>query len=234
MELSSKKILSILEKNGVQSLFHANTVQTACGFLSKGRLLSRGTQDEMGLPMSQQMTDGIDVEHGLWYDLFVDTIDIHTQFKNRNFYGPVLFELDINILKKKWLPYVWIMKSNPSNWNTSTKFEDKYFFSADDFEKKFQFGQVDKLFSFRNIGGVIRLKDCLKRIILDHGGLSNERQDARIQAIGALFASAQIGGLVKPEIAIRNCLSNCGCKSKYTSPQMSDATYMKFFSPYAA
>lgn len=234
MELCSKKILSILEKNGVQALFHANTVQTACGYLSQGKLLSRGTQDEMGLPMSVQMTDGIDVQHGLWYDIFVDTVDIHSQFKNRNFYGPVLFELDINILKKKWLPYVWIMKSNPTKWDSSTKFEEKYFSSVADFDKSFKLGHVDKLFSFRNIGGVIRLKDGLKRIILDHGGLADDRQELRVQALGALYASAQIGGLDKPNITIRNCDDDCKCKTKYTSPNMSNPTYAKFFSPYAA
>ena len=234
MELPANQVFDVLQKKGITSLYHANTVQTACGFLSQGKLLSRGTQSELMLPMSDQLTDGIDVQHGLWYEVFVDTVDIHHQMNKRNNYGPVLFELDISLLNRKWMPFVWIMKSNPSRWTPQTTFKEKYFATVSDFDQAFSRGDVDKLFSFRTIGGVVRLKEFLTRIIVDKGGAGPDRAELKEQAIGALYASAQVGGLPKPAINIRECQQGCTCNTKYSSPQMALSTYKKFFAPYGA
>lgn len=92
MELAAKDILKVLTQKGIRNLHHANSVKTACSFLKSGKLLSRGNLIDLGLSQTNQYTDALDKEHGLWHDVFVDTVNIHDQARRRNLYGPVLFE----------------------------------------------------------------------------------------------------------------------------------------------
>ena len=49
MELSARKVHEILRGKGVERLHHANSVITACQFLRRGALLSRGRAEQRGL-----------------------------------------------------------------------------------------------------------------------------------------------------------------------------------------
>lgn len=95
MELEAKKVAEILKLRGVTSLYHANTVQTACTFLRNGRLMARGVVEERGLIQTPQASDESDRKFGIWYDIFVDAFDIHETLLRRNAYSPALFVLDL-------------------------------------------------------------------------------------------------------------------------------------------
>lgn len=231
MELDAREILRVLREKGVEKLHHANTVRTACSFLRQGKLLSRGTLDELGLPQTDQKTDGIDKDHGLWYDIFVDTVNIHYRGKSRNFYGPVLFEFNLEILEQNWLPYIWITKNNPSKWTDETNYDEKYFKSVSEFEANFQYGNFDKLFVLRSVGGVLRLAPYLNRILIDRCDREIYEVKAFDQAVGAIKASAVACGLEHVEITAHDCQPGCNCESQYQIANMSGSVFEKFYKP---
>ncbi|WGO98124.1 hypothetical protein QFX18_19135 [Saccharophagus degradans] len=229
MELDARDILRVLRQKGVEKLHHANTVRTACSFLRQGKLISRGTLDELGLPQTDQQTDEIDKDHGLWYDIFVDTVNIHHRGKGRNLYGPILFEFNLEILEQDWLPYIWVTKTNPNKWTNDMNYEEKYFKSVGEFEANFQYGNFDKLFVLRSVGGVVRLAPYLNRIIVDRCERELYGVKAYDQAVGAIKASAIAGGLEHVEIAPHGCQQNCKCESQYTT--MNGSVFEKFYKP---
>ena len=99
MELPINKVCQILQDEGVKHLYHANSVLTACQFLREGALLSRGIIERRKRYQTDQYSDGIDQQYSLWNDVFTDSVDIYKRSARRNFYGPVLFVLDLRILK---------------------------------------------------------------------------------------------------------------------------------------
>lgn len=62
MELNARAVQSVLQQKGVDALYHANTVQTACTFLNQGHLLARGVVAAKGLPQTSQQSDKLDKE----------------------------------------------------------------------------------------------------------------------------------------------------------------------------
>lgn len=231
MELDAREILQVLRDKGVEKLHHANTVRTACSFLRQGKILSRGTLDELGLPQTDQQTDGIDKEHGLWYDIFVDTVNIHYRGKRRNLYGPILFEFSLEILEQDWLPYIWITKTNPNRWTDEMNYEEKYFKSINEFVQNFQYGNFDKLFLLRSVGGVLRLAPYLNRILIDRCDREIYGVKAYDQAVGAIKASATASGLEHIEITAHGCQAGCACASQYVATSMSGSVFEKFYKP---
>jgi hypothetical protein len=75
--LPADKVLLVLQKRGVQALYHVNTVRTAISFLKSGGLLSRERGEKLG--QTSQYTDDKDKQLGLWDKVFVDTLNIHTR-----------------------------------------------------------------------------------------------------------------------------------------------------------
>ncbi len=112
MELEATDVLRVLERKGVTALHHANTVQTSCTFLQQGKLMGRGIVAEGGFPQTPQQTDEIDKRYAIWNDIFLDGIDIHERARQRCFYGPVLFVLDLSLLAQDFLSSVWVTKRN--------------------------------------------------------------------------------------------------------------------------
>ncbi len=81
--------MKILRSKGVRSLHHVNTVRTACTFLRHARLLARGVVEDKGLLQTPQQTDEIDKKFGVWWDIFLDGVDIHNRVSGLCYYGPV-------------------------------------------------------------------------------------------------------------------------------------------------
>jgi len=229
VELDAREVLRVLREKGVTTLHHANSVRTACSFLRQGKLLSRGTLDELGLPQTDQQTDALDQSFGLWYDIFVDTVDIHYRARRRNNYGPVLFELNLEVFEQDWLAYVWITKSNPNNWTDETPYENRYFSSIQELSENFEFGNFDKLFVLRSAGGILRLNQFLSRIVLDRTDCELNGVRAYDQAVGALRASSVAGGLNDVEITSHSCQQNCKCSEQYRN--MTGQVFEKFYKP---
>lgn len=123
MQLSPIAVYDILKSKGVEYLHHANSVLTAASFLQSGRLLSRGNIERSGKLQSSQYTDAIDKKYSIWFDVFTDSVDIHARAKSLNKYGPVLFEIDIDILKSGDTGKIWVTKLNPTKWAGKNKEE---------------------------------------------------------------------------------------------------------------
>ncbi|GAB4381363.1 MAG: hypothetical protein Kow00121_39730 [Elainellaceae cyanobacterium] len=227
MELNTKRVLEILRDKGVKNLFHANTVQTSCTFLQNGYLMARGVVAERGLNQTPQKSDGIDKRCGIWFDLFLDSTNIHYRAKHENYYGPVLFVFKLEILEQDWLPSLWITKSNPQNWTDDTT--TRYFLSEDDFEHKYKHGDFDKMLLLRHCGGVLKLAPYLEEIYLDNPHLEIDGVDIYSQALGALKASARISNMQDIIISPHPCKNSCACNQNYE--RMNDTKLSKFFIP---
>jgi hypothetical protein len=229
MELSARRILEVLREKEVNVLYHANTVRTACSFLQKGKLLSRGVLAEQDLPQTDQQTDDLDKSLGLWFDIFVDGVDIHNRASRRNLYGPVLFCMDLSILEQDWMASLWVTKNNPQHWTQETPFAERYYQSVEEFSENYAYGDFYKMFVLRHVGGVIRLNEYLNEIILDDSG--RELGGIRLydQAVGALKSASIIGGMPDININRRTCQAYCSCQNNYN--QMQPETLRKFFCP---
>lgn len=229
MELNSDDILEILADKEITELHHANTVRTACTFLRHAHLMSRGNIEEANLPQTSQQTDEVDMKYGLWYDVFLDGIDIHSRAKQRNFYGPVVFVFDVQLFAEEWLSSVWVTKKNPQNWVDDEPLSERYFQTTEEFRDGYRKGNFDKTFVLRHVGGLLRLSPHLKRIELDNPEVELDGLDSYSMAAGGLIASARAGGLENPSIRKRKCSRICRCVDQYEA--MSYEFFRKFFFP---
>ncbi len=233
MELDSKSVMDVLRKLDIDTLHHANTIQTSCVFLQHGRLLSRGTVDEKGIEQTPQKSDGLDRRYGIWYDIFLDSVDIHARASSRNFYGPVLFRFNLDLLGEDWLPSVWITKKNPTEWKDGESAADRYYSSVEEFKAGYKKGSFASMFMLRHVGGLLRLTPHLRDIVLDDPQWDYQDTDVYSQAVGALRASAWQGGLKSLDILKRQCPDACKCKKQY-SDVLSDAEAKKKYGKQTA
>ena len=144
MDLPPKAVWDVLADNGVKKLYHANSVITSCQFLKNKALLSRGSVDRLKLAQTDQYSDGDDKRYSLWFDVFTDSVDIHSRASRINQYGPALFVLDLDKVRKAAAGRVWVTKLNPTKWQGQSR-EDRWFQSTDDIKENFvrgDFGQM--------------------------------------------------------------------------------------------
>ena len=238
MDLDANAVYEKLVDAGVDVLYHANTVRTSCTFLKEGKLLSRGTLDEQGLDQTSQWTDEKDMKLGLWYDVFLDTRDIHDQCCRRNQYGPVLFKISTAVLDQRWLPFVSITKSNPYEWSPD-KPEEERFFSQGEFESSYDPCAPEgykHMLVLRRAGGVVRLDPHFEEIIVDGTApnwtlAGDESGSALSMSLGALQNASRSSGAVavRENYRVRQCPTNCDCRNEYV--QMTNAELNKHFAP---
>jgi len=215
MELDTAAVYRALLEKGIDSLHHANTLQTSCLFLQQGRLLSRGSVEDRGLIQTLQHSDDLDKRYAIWHDVFLDSVDIHERAKARNLYGPVLFRFRLELLLDKQIRTIWITKKNPTKWRDNDRVEDRYFTSVDEFAEKYLKGDFDTMFVLRHTGGSLRLSPYLKDIVLDAPTVSMGEIDLYSHSAGALCLSAWQGGLTELKIVKRKCSGYCKCAAEY-------------------
>jgi len=168
--LSSKALYSILKEKNVQFLYHANTVATSLTFIKSGCLLSRHQVEIDGLTQSYQKSDEHDKKHDVWDHIYVDGTDHHKIYGQSNFYGPVLFRLDLKLLVSPSFQEIYVMKSNPMFWNDKMSLDDKFYqnideIAADYLTKKKNDAQI--MFTFRNPGHNLKFNKFLHSIGID-------------------------------------------------------------------
>jgi hypothetical protein len=219
MDLSGRDVHDFLTQCGVGAIYHANSVQTSCQFIRAKALLSRGTVANRGLRQTPQPSDAGDKRYGVWFDVFADHIDIHNRGKSANSYGPVLFELDIAILREAYVGGVWITKSNPIQWNKIRKQGDRWFQCLEDYQTGFNYGQFDQMLVLRHCGGELHFDKYLRRILLDDPKMGDENgPDFFGIGFGALQSALTDSGL-DVSLEKRFCDEDCKCIQEYLDNQ---------------
>lgn len=215
MHLVRKSVHDVLKEKGILNLYHANSVLTACQFLKKGSLMSRGVVERLNLKQTTQTSDDDDKTFSLWFDVFADTVDIHNRKRDVNLYGPVLFVIDPSILQQESTGRTWVTKCNPTKFNGKTD-QERWFQNKSDLRDNLKEGEFDQMLVFRHCGGELKFEDFIKEIIVDDPGQSIKGADAYSIAIGALTYAMGESGIVIP-IRKRKCRIGCSCRDSYES-----------------
>ena len=215
--MNGTDVYNILRDNGVNSLHHANTVTTSCTYLGIGGLASRGYVEDHHLAQTLQYSDNADKRLGIWYDIFLDGVDIHNRGRRRNDYGPVLFNIPISILKD--LPPgtdVLVTRKNPVNWKYRETDDDHYFMTPSQLCDNYCYGDFGKHIIIRNQDGFLPFGRTRFSILLDDPLCTlASGQNAYTSAVQRLEYSALHGGLMA-NISKRICRPGCLCLSGHS------------------
>lgn len=202
----------ILSAKGARTLFHANTVGTSCSFLQLGGLASRALVEGRGLRQTPQDTDDSDKHFGIWNDVFTDTIDVHARGSMRNFYGPVLFQLSVDVLL--FLPPdtdVLVTKRNPYNWVAGEADTTRWFADEAEFAANGRIGDMGQHAVLRNAAGFVQFPPGPVSLIVDNPGIPvHGGKDAYETARAILVAVAATAG-VDIQVEPRTCSDGCCC-----------------------
>lgn len=212
--MTGQEIYGALVRRGVARIFHANSVKTSLSQLCLGGLASRQRVENASLPQTNQYTDDLDRKLGIWNDIFLDTVDIHGKISDRNKYGPVLFEMSVEMLRN--LPAssrILITRSNPSKWQVGAPEADCYFLDQFELSKGFVVGNFDHMLAIRTPDGIIPFANFLQKITLDEPRLINGESTEHITARTALLRAAATNN-IRVNIVRRNCIY-CNCITSY-------------------
>lgn len=161
-KLPSQEIYQILRDKGVQYLYYANTVSTSQTFIKQNALLSRGFVEENGLIQTDQKSDKEDKLYDVWNHVFLDASDLLSLYSRANYYGPVTFQVKLELLNSPDLPYIFITKSSPMHWKLDTPIESKFYNNVEDVKTEYLTGKkLDSriMFTFRDSQKTISIRD---------------------------------------------------------------------------
>jgi len=217
--MTGAEVHKALVAAGVTQLYHANTVTTACTFLSLAGLASRGYVERKGLAQTKQYTDADDKVYGIWQDVFTDGVDVHARGGRKNGanqYGPISFRLPVGCLLR--LPVatdVMVMKKNPANWKTSDKAGDRYFLTPADLQSFYSFGTFAQHVVFRVPEGILPFPTDSVEVLLDDPQRKLQSgANAFLDAQTRLNAAAKTRGLTVSYLA-PTCPWDCVCRANY-------------------
>lgn len=215
--MTGQEVYEVLMARGGDKLYHANSVKTSLSLLQLGGLASRGEVKDRGLPQTSQISDLKDREYGIWYDSFLDTHDIHSVLKRRNFYGPVLFVMAAELLLR--LPpeaTVLVTRCNPTKW-AELPDDQRYFLTRRELADGLQVGYFDHMITIRNPGGIVPFAGTVERIVLDEPRLDAPAVGQEyLTARGAISVAATQAG-IEVEVERRTCV-RCRCSADYQDP----------------
>ena len=152
-------IKNLLESRKIDTLYHVNTVTTSVSFLKEKALCSRSYIDNHHLAQTPQSSDEKDKSNKVWDCIFLNFVDIHAQCKQICYYGPVSFEVNVEILKQA--SQIFITRTNPAEWNEHWDLID-----LDDINSVFRtnFGHIIMI---KTSDGKLDFDKDLKRIVVD-------------------------------------------------------------------
>ena len=215
MEINKKEFCEFLRSMGINHLYHANTVQTSCTFIDAGGLLSRGAVEAYNLIQTFQSSDNIDKKYNVWNDIFLDSYDLHNLFKRRNYYGPVSFKFNIDILNDERLPKLWITKDNPIYWRANQKNHERYFKNILELKQNYSEEVWKKMITLRDTFEPLSFNPYLEQIILDNPlvriGDIRLFKEAKVALINALERNNMDTSI----LVTRKCKFNCSCRINY-------------------
>ncbi len=214
--MTGQEVHAVLTAKGITTLHHANSVMTSNSLIRLRALASRGVVEASQLPQSYQYSDAADKRYGIWNDVFLDAPDFHSRISNPNQYGPVTFELSIEVLLSLHHDSrVLVARSNPTKWDAVPNEADRYFWTLDQLRAGFSFGEFDHMLVIRTPTGVVPFGAYLRRILLDdplQPGVSKEYNAAFAQ-LNAALAAGQPPAL--HSVTRRTCREACKCKATY-------------------
>jgi hypothetical protein len=212
----------VLQGKFIGQLHHANTVTTSCTFLQLDGLASRGHITDLGLQQTPQPSDSIDQKFGVWYDVFMDTVDIHARASKRNLYGPVLFILDVGILKA--LPpksEVLVTKKNPIYWDDGDSEDARFFTTPEEletFHRTSPFGikgTFGLMVVIRTQSGILSFPDGVVSVVVDDPERPlSDGTPAFPHAISRIKEASRLGG-THFAATKRICRDGCICLREY-------------------
>jgi hypothetical protein len=236
-DLNKHELYEILTAKGVQNLYHANTVATSITYLTQKSLLSRKYVEANSLLQTTQYSDTKDKKFNIWDDIFLDAMDIHTEFKRPNKYGPFLFSFSTELLKSDYVKTVRITKKNPVHWNSMQSEKDWYYSDLNEFNNQYKKGNKS-----RDVGSMIILKDVdgkfpllpfLNRLILDNPNLivnyRNEKTHLTNILTEKILQVISENGFknIPRELRHQHNLLNCNCWFKYNYFHLRDFKELK-------
>jgi hypothetical protein len=206
-------IYSVLIKKGIHFLFHANTVTTSCNFLKLGGIASRGYISDLRMPQTPQSSDVADQKLGLWYDVFIDSVDIHDRARKRNDYGPVIFVLSVDIMNNLPLDSeVLVTKKNPIYWIDGEPTSNRLFLTPEELSSSFEKGTFGQMLIVRTPGGFLPFTDKVVPVVLDDpqrplskGNLAYDFANAKLRAVAGKTSI----------VSKRQCMYGCKCLEQY-------------------
>lgn len=227
MDLPSTRVHEVLVSKGVRRLYHANTVLTSSHFIRDKSLLSRGTAAIRRLKQTPQYSDRLDKRYSVWFDVFADSVDIHSRARTANRYGPVTFKFDVALIAESYTGGVWVTKLNPTKWTGKSR-EKRWFQSIGDLEDNFEYGTFDHMIVFRHCGGVLPFSSFLQLILLDDPDMVTEDEGADLFSLGfGALRLAMSDADLDVTIRRRPCAAGCACKHAYQLDPT--GTHAKFF-----
>lgn len=235
MDFAPSELLGLLQRLGIATLYHANTVQTSCTFLEKGCLISRGVVEDRGWKQTAQYTDAKDRQFGILYDLFLDVDDLHASLRRANLYGPVLINIDPKSLTLMGIQAVRVTRSNPSNWKLSTPDNERYLTTLADVGSALSGrGRWNNMLVLRQAdprGIPLALEGVLRGLVVDDPDITftcrdgSQINDPFVHAEQQLIGHAKIGGLSSASIArrgIQRDAHHCTCEQNYANMRVAD------------
>lgn len=236
-DLNPKLLHDILAAKGITNLYHANTFSTSITFLKEKSLLSRKYVEDHHLFQTAQYTDTKDKQFDIFDDIFLDAMDIHTEFTRPNKYGPFLFSFNLDILLSKSIKSIRITKMNPSRWNQAQSEIDWYYNDLNDFDAKYKKGNkisdVGSMFIFKGLGGKLPLRPQLNKFILDNPNLLVNYKDEKTylaniltEEIDEIFLSNGFTDIQK-ELRHKHNAFNCSCWRIYNYLHIADFNELK-------
>lgn len=217
MKLNNKELYNFFVAKEILALYHANTVSTSISYFQANGLLSRGAVETLGLNQTPQSSDEIDKVLDVWDDIFIDTTDLHSFFRRENHYGPVLFELDRELINDDNFD-VWITKNNPIYWNADTPLEERYFQSVEELREKWDtIERQRKMITIRKNTSPI-LFNYVRRVIVDDPKVTIPNIPQKIHVFNAaqqnIKNSIVVGHSLFGKFTTRIC-GSCWCTSNY-------------------
>ncbi|MFD5020221.1 hypothetical protein ACFWMP_15065 [Paenibacillus sp. NPDC058367] len=230
MELDPIEIMEILKEKGITHLYHANTVQTASSFIKAGGLFSRGAMEDAEYLQTPQSSDELDKQFNVWYDIFLDSSDLHSLFNRQNHYGPVLFKFDVEILSQEGLPPLWVTTTNPIYWDENSKEEERYFQSTQEVNEGYTDTSYRQMITLRNTSSPLLFEPYLEEIILDNPGVRIGDVILKKKASEALAEVIAENDYILKNVKkrMRKC-SNCWCKENYLRQRTASELKLAFY-----
>lgn len=218
MRLNNKQLYELLSEKNIFYLHHANTLSTSLTYIEQKGLMSRGAVEDKNLFQTILSSDERDKVFCVWYDIFLDSLDLHGHFPRQNHYGPILFTFSTQLILNTDY-HIWVTKDNPIYWNERMTKEEKYFTSVEELRSKWDHYEIQKkMFTIKNVLSPVLFEhlDSVKVDDPDVKIVENGMEDVFLfeEAKKAINSKIYNDPFFDGKFSVHEC-SNCYCRQNY-------------------